>query len=890
MIIPKSSKMHITIWKDFTIFDILAMILFALLLMAVFMSNIAGKYYILMVLLAVGAVLFLEDDGIRMYVQVFQMLKYLFSTKKFRKNSEKPHKGIGKFIPFKSIDVDGTIEFNEGYYARVMSLGNIEFFLLGDNVQKQKMMLFTQFLDNIGSEQQGSLVKIERPINFDSNELDLRQQLDAATDDKVKYILQERYNVINSLNSDNLQYRPYFYFVLYDKSRETLNSSFDNMLSSAAAAGLEPATLNDKETAVFLKYGYNNDFDEREIDTVDPKDYLTYIEPQNIKFSSMALDIDNRSSFNLALTDYPLTVDGGWLAGALGILYTKTVVNFKPVDKDKAVRRCDNVISELNSKEFSGKASKQLAENTHVEAMQSLLNDLQNGNETLFDTSCIVTGYTEKSNVSKLRRQVRNQLRRDGLRVSLCGFRQQEAFISSNISRRVAVPFERGINSKTLGGSFPFCYANYVDPKGIILGENGYPVIVDFFKRGDKFTNSNMFIVGSSGSGKSYCTKNILVNLYSENCHLYVLDPTGEYNTLCANLGGRIIDVADSTHGIINPFHIYGDTETGGLFMQHLQFLEAFYRTVIPGIDAEAFEVLNNLTVELYREFYITSSTDINKLEAKDYPTFDDLYNVVEKAAGLSDSLKTTLLSYISKFTATGRYGLLWNGHSSLKVDSRFTTFNFEKLFANHNDIVANAQCLLVMKYLDTVLLNFKKPGSGHPVVVADEGHLFIDAKHPVALDFMYQKCKRMRHYNGMFLFITQNIKDLTSSLDVLHKTTAIINNSQYMFVLRLKPADMSDLVELFRDSGGINEQEKDEIVTNPRGTAFYIPTADERTSIKIIAPDNLVKLWEIPDCQMDLSDVAPISDSDDIEAAELQPAALAAAAESTTATSGTVE
>ena len=93
------------------------------------------------------------------------------------------------------------------------------------------------------------------------------------------------------------------------------------------------------------------------------------------------------------------------------------------------------------------------------------------------------------------------------------------------------------------------------------LGEsNGYPFIFDPFKweySGGEFVNANMFIAGTSGSGKSYFAKSLLSQLYSENAVIYILDPENEYKHLCRNVGGTFIDVGSATTGRINPFHIY---------------------------------------------------------------------------------------------------------------------------------------------------------------------------------------------------------------------------------------------------------------------------------------------------------------------------------------------
>ena len=63
------------------------------------------------------------------------------------------------------------------------------------------------------------------------------------------------------------------------------------------------------------------------------------------------------------------------------------------------------------------------------------------------------------------------------------------------------------------------------------------------------------------------------------------------------------------------------------------------------------------------------------------------------------------LETYIQKFASGGRDSNLWNGPSTLTVKENFTVFNFQSLLANKNGVIANAQMLLVLKWLDNEII-----------------------------------------------------------------------------------------------------------------------------------------------------------------------------------------
>ncbi len=475
---------------------------------------------------------------------------------------------------------------------------------------------------------------------------------------------------------------------------------------------------------------------------------------------------------------------------------------------------------------------------------------------------------TNLPNVADMKKTVRRSWQETGMKLNQMDFAQVEGFIGSQVSAYDPMLKDgRGMPTNTIAGMFPWIYARVSDKGGVRLGANdGVPVFIDFFRRDSERINSNMVIIGKSGSGKSYGTKSLLTNMASEDTKIFILDPENEYSELAHNLHGKIINVGNAKYGRLNPFQVIttladdetGEDSLGGSFSAHLQFLEEFFHQILPDVDKEALEYLNSLVERLYLNFNISTETDLSALSPEDYPIFDDLYDIV-----LEDFQRTnneylrnilqTLMNYVSKFAGDGRNASIWNGPSSITTDENFTVFNFQSLLANRNSTIANAQMLLVLKYIDNEIIknrdyNIKYGLNRKIIVVIDEAHVFIDTKFPVALDFMFQLAKRIRKYNGMQIVITQNIKDFVGSEEIARKSTAIINACQYSFIFGLSPNDMDDLCKLYEKAGGINETEQEQILTAPRGMAFTVMSPTSRSSFKIEVPKIMVDMFEKPD------------------------------------------
>jgi len=756
--------------------------------------------------------------------------------------------------------------------------------------------VFGSVLRTISGTETAALVKIDRPVLYDSyidtEHRKIRELEEAFVNGLLNEeelttrvgIIYDRMEQIHFINEKEKVYIPFHYLLFFHKDKDLLLSQAQTMIETMNSDDMQCHILSEKELAVFLKYNYTLDFDEREAAGLSRDEYMDWILPREIRFTSRTVQYDDLIPHNFRITDYPTMVGNAWGSTLFNRPGTKVVMKMKMVDRYKGIRQIDHAIDELREQANStGKTSRLMELQTHVDTLAEVLAMLQSDNETLLDVNLYVTAYDyELSEEMKhpqagkakaglpslsLKKQIKRALSEESFRSSDNYVQQFEAYASTQVSgydafRRVS----RGIHSSSVAAAFPFVNMSLSDPNGVCIGDSGgRPVFIDFFVRNKDRVNSNMVVIGKSGSGKSYATKTILANLAADNSKIFILDPENEYYGLAENLNGKIIDVGSATQGRLNPFHIIsslsdeGEDEEESIntsFSTHLQFLEEFYRQILPGIEPDALEYLNNITVRMYEAKGIDAETNLGELEPDDYPIFDDLYDKIlndyQVATGeYSKENLRVLLNYISKFATGGRNALLWNGPASISTNENFIVFNFQSLLANKNNMIANAQMLLVLKWLDNEIIknrdyNIRYQAERKIIVVIDEAHVFIDSKYPIALDFMYQLAKRIRKYNGMQIIITQNIADFVGTEELARKSTAIINACQYSFIFPLSPNDMHDLCRLYEKAGAINESEQEEIVNNGRGRAFVVTSPSSRTGINITATKDMERLFTV--------------------------------------------
>lgn len=484
-----------------------------------------------------------------------------------------------------------------------------------------------------------------------------------------------------------------------------------------------------------------------------------------------------------------------------------------------------------------------------------LLNELRKNREPLLH--CAVFIELSANSLEKLRElqsDVAMEMTREKLSVDRLTLRQKEGFISCmpcgyNV---FGTQFERVLPASSVANCYPFNYSGKTDPNGFYIGKDkfGTNIIVDFDRRADDKTNSNILILGNSGQGKSYLLKLLLTNIRMSGKGIISLDAEQEYEDLCNNLGGCYIDLMGGEY-IINPLEPKAWTDNTSpeedldspeafrkttRLSQHISYLKDFFR-VYKDFDDAQIDALEILLTRLYAKFGITDHTDFDRLKATDYPIMEDLYAMVEeeyhryeigsKSLFTEDLLREICLGLNSM--CVGAESKFFNGHTNI-TDDRFIVFGVKGLM-EANKKLKDAMLFNILSYMNHKLLT-----RGNTCASIDELYLFLT--NLTAIEYIRNASKRVRKKESSIVLASQNIEDfLLPEVKELTKPLFSIPTHQFLFNAgNINPKDYIDTLQL--------EQSEFDLIKYPeRGTCLF-KCGNERYLLQVIAPEYKAKLF----------------------------------------------
>jgi len=573
------------------------------------------------------------------------------------------------------------------------------------------------------------------------------------------------------------------------------------------------------------------------------------IAPKGIKFNIKDFIISGKNATILSVISYPKSIGPGFLANLTSISGVKLVAKHIPIEFSVLQNMLNKEIADLKVR-YQSERDQTIQERIRqdYESLEEFIQMLAATQARIYDFQLHIMVTADSPEQLELKRmQVLSYIDALGMKAIPLMFEQEKVlksiipiFPKQDIENRIGTP----IPSVTIAAMYPFVFDSVKDPGDATLfgvDFSGGVILFNQFlykiKKEHNRNNANMIILGTSGSGKSTAAK-VLIRTHIRNGYKVIcVDPEGELEDMCRNLGGSFLDLGKGgDYGMINPLEIVSDADDEELsqglgytvLTRSLQSLKAFMKYYSPSIEEDVLAMFSEVVQDTYKRYKIDFNTDFSTLTSKDYPTFDDVYATIKgRLLSMPDKTRERdimerLELKVRPLTKELRY--YFTGKTTLKIDSSFIVFNIKDLM-NSDENIRNALFFNILKYAWSQCLDREIT----TVLTVDEAHVLLSTRNELGAEFLAQMQRRARKYNTGTIIITQQPTDFAAPNVIVHGK-AIFDNASYYLVMGLKKQAAEDLGLLI----DLNESETDSIKYYNQGEALFV-CGSRRMRVRIL-------------------------------------------------------
>ncbi len=474
--------------------------------------------------------------------------------------------------------------------------------------------------------------------------------------------------------------------------------------------------------------------------------------------------------------------------------------------------------------------------------------EMQVNNEDLYFLYIYVNVFADNlKDLNFYLNNIEGLMQSKGMKTRRANFREEQVFRSCLPMAENDVDIKnsarRNVLTSGLISTYPFITSSIFDEEGIFIGKNIYNnslIFVDRYNT-EKYRNANMCIFGTSGAGKSFYTKLLILRYRLMGIEQYVIDPEREYVNLAKELNGTEIKIGPSSNTFVNVFDIREESlEDGekGYLATKIAKLIGFFNLIFGELDEEEKAILEDKIIELY------NSKNIN---------FDDESLFIEN--------KNNIIS--KKFKSSLDMPILEEFYDILKIDEKTKKFSIKLIpfikgslnfFNNYTNIELNNKLIIAdvyelgeenLKYgmylftelfWDKIKINRKNKKA---IYLDEIWRLIGVTSNREVASFIYKIFKTIRKYGGSGVAITQDISDLFSLENGIYGKSILSNSSIKSFFLLEE-----DNIKILAENVNLSEKEKIEIKSLKRGESLMF-IGDSHILAKIECSEKEKKIIE---------------------------------------------
>ena len=360
--------------------------------------------------------------------------------------------------------------------------------------------------------------------------------------------------------------------------------------------------------------------------------------------------------------------------------------------------------------------------------------------------------------------------------------------------------------SDAMGVLIPFSYRTYFAENGLFYGMNKTTDSTIILDRTSEM-NSNGFVLGASGSGKSMFVKSEIwdVLLKYPDDELIVIDPENEYLPLVNTFHGERLQLSASSPTKMNIFDTdlsYVEDGQSAIAMKSELIMTIVETAKGSKLTGEERSIIDRCVNIVYSDF-INSNGDKDKI-----PTLKEFYYVLKE----QEEIEAQGIANVIQMYAVGNFNT-FSEQTNIETNSKFLVID---IFSMGEQLRA-VGLQIVLEYIWQRVIENKKRGVRTWVWIDEFSMMFNDSSSSATMsgDFFAKVYKRIRKHGGVATAITQNITEILES----SQATSMISNSEFAILLQQKNTDLAKLVSLFE----LSPSQASYLKTGEKGSGLII-------------------------------------------------------------------
>ncbi|RJE47893.1 TraE family protein [Dehalobacter sp. MCB1] len=728
------------------------------------------------------------------------MIKTLQKIVKQDKEKFVVPKGVQQTIPIKAVWPDGIFKVGNKF-SKSFRFTDINYAVASKEDKEAMFLSYSELLNSLDS---GATTKItinNRRLNkmdFESSILiplkgdgldDYRGEynrmlLDKAT--SANGIVQDKYVTVSVLKKNIEEARNYFSRIGAD-----LITHFSHLGSKCVELDTMDRLriLHD-----FFRPGEETDFRFDLSETMQKgHDFKDYISPDTFEFAKDHFRIGNKYGRVIFLREYASYIKDSMISELCDFNRSMMLsLDIIPIPTDEAVREVENRLLgvETNITNWQRRQN----QNNNFSAVvpydmeqqrkesKEFLDDLTTRDQRMmFAVLTMVHVADSKEQLDSDTETLLTTARKHLCQFSTLTFQQMDGLNTALPYGLRKIEAIRTLTTESTAVFIPFRAQEISHNGGIYYGQNVISKNMIIANR-KLLLNGNSFILGVSGSGKSFTAKREIVNqILSSDDDIILIDPEREYSSLVKALSGEIIHISATSPNHINAMDMnrdYGDGANPVILKS--EFVLSLCEQLIGGqnLGAKQKSLIDRCTASVYRKYLQSNFQGIT-------PTLQDFHAELLK----QDEPEAQEIALAIELFTSG----------SLNTFAKPTNVDVNNRLICYDILDLGKQLLPIgmLVVLDSILnrITRNRAKGKNTFIIIDEIYLMF--QHEYSANFLFTLWKRVRKYGAFCTGITQNVDDLLQS----HTARTMLANSEFIVMLNQASTDRMELARLLNIS-----------------------------------------------------------------------------------------